>query len=759
MVESSKILTVSYGTFSCTLEGFDDSFSTMKAIAEYFRDLAAGDRYFGAEPPTPDTEMLTRIAEREISRRVEARTSDAGIVLRASDPAPQALADTDTRPAMPPAQQPPAEAPVAQSQPKAERHPDSESVADKLKRIRSVVGSRADTAFVEDLEERETPSAPAPTADDTASLADDDAPVAANPDAAASVAHDDAATTDKADTAEETVTIPEAYAAAEDDIDDETDAQIKEVLRNLERAGLRPPETPAVEDQAAVVETATARVAAQIAQDAPQQDIATPAPKSEQPAETQATAKPALAVKAEPAAAAQPAKPEPKADTAQAAAPAADRAEQEADEAAAIIQSLIAQTREASTAEQPQTAKAAPDAAPAKSDDDSQTEAPADPVEAPTAPRRGRILRVTRRPRPEAASAADAPQDDAAAEPAKTGPVSTPVQDARARLAEMRRDMNPEPREIAADQKDAPTDAPLESSLSPEDEADLQRDLAAAEAAAEAELSSVSQDEDGDDFDGDDTEETAETDAAVDDAETDSGKPEVAAAAAPQATRDALPTTSEAEMSRINAQAEEELANPENSRRRDAIAHLKAAVAATEAARQLGEPRKTQDSEETDFREDLQKAVKPRRPVADESARTERPRTAPLKLVASQRVDTPADAAEKQVQPRRVAAPAAKASDTGDFAEYAQSVGANSLQDLLEAAAAYVAIVEGAEDFSRPQIMQKVQATAKEEFTREDGLRSFGTLLRQGRIEKARAGRFQISDRTRFRPEQKAANG
>ena len=422
--------------------------------------------------------------------------------------------------------------------------------------------------------------------------------------------------------------------------------------------------------------------------------------------------------------------------------------------------------------------------------EDAAADAPTDPVaEAQPSPR-GRILRVTRRPRPAGdADTSDTPAQETptamppaapvadAAPPPVTSPSSVAAMIAAAQQAKRAAAAAPvaatkavgtdapDPDDTAPTARDADAQAPREdqdrtpettsfaesvatrdgsedlpdfdrdvtgSTLSEEDEADLQRTLAALKAE--------------DDDDDDDVPSVVTSAAPV----ADHG---------PKSRRDPLPDTSEAEMSRIMSQANEELADPEASRRRDAIAHLKAAVAATEAARQLGDTGVDVAMTEDAFRDDLEQVVRPRRAPRSETT-TDRTRPAPLKLVASQRIDLEHDATPaRTVQPRRVATEPVAADDAGNFAEFAESMGASSLQDLLEAAAAYTAYVEGSEDFSRPHIMQKVRQTVTEDFSREDGLRSFGTLLRQGRIERARNGRFTVSDQNRFKPDAMAAGG
>lgn len=655
MVGSSKILTVSYGTFACTLEGFDDSFDTMKAIAEYFRDLAADDRYFGAEPPTPDAEMLARIAENEIARRVEARMESSGIVLRAA-----ALAASENRAAEPVAEEPQAVAPsVAPVMPPPVETPEvvegvapqpapapamSESVAAKLQRIRAVVGksSTGESDYIEDIHASEP----------------------------------------------------------------EEDFDLGSVIDATE-------EVPA---QVAPMDVSIAET--EVTFDEPEDTIGEDAPAAE--------------------------------PVAQQSAPVADVASPQ--EAAPLRRTRVIRLKrsEFDRALNNGTIEAVAD----KADEDVVAAAlAATPTEEP-------VEEVQDWADDTTANDYDETYDDADI-------VEVSIM---AKLAAAEVEAN----EAEANQFDLASldgaddiDFDADSSLSDEEEADLLRELSAL-------------DDDEDDFDADEIE--SQNAFVMEDDYEDEDEEPVADARADQRARALLDREPEADardMSRILDRTDEQLRAPETDLRRRTLSHLKAAVAATEAARRMGEPVKSKEDEETDFRSDLSAVVRPTRPTAggvlprraergDDQPRTERPRPAPLKLVAAQRVDlAPEEAAPARpvapVRPRRVATESVSTIDARDaesFADYVEEMGAHSLPDLLEAAAAYTSFVEGHEEFSRPHVMKKVREVLQDDdFNREDGLRVFGMLLREGRISKVRNGRFQVAEGTRFRPEPRAARG
>ncbi|MFT5270021.1 MAG: hypothetical protein ACI9ND_000239 [Yoonia sp.] len=732
MAGSTKILTVSYGTFSCTLEGFDDSFHSMKAIAEYFRDLAQDDRYFGAEPPVPDAEMLARIAEREISRRVEAKIDGKGIRLRAqmSDEATTANG-TNASVAMPPKVEAPTAAdspsslmpaaplmPSAFQEPTADpeieapvtfsaqppNHPDAESVAAKLQRIRAVVGKPSapeteayeDTSFTDDETSQE--SIETKEVDLTAEV--EDATVAVE------------ITDEFIFASEETHAASEEYIVEQSVVADTVSTDIAPMANEAVADDALAAETIADTDDQVAEEIAVVEAIDEVSEIAIIKAVAAEAVAVTIHADVETTAADAPS------------------DVADLDVPVAAETAPIEGQKLPPARARIVRLRKDKPA-QVITAPIAEDETPDDTKQVAQRVAAALTVDVP-------VVEDPNFETPELVVAV--------AETSSEGVAKVEVEDADAAVFEAPAPVaheEPAQQTPKLDEIRAAVAAAIPAgNLSDEDEDDLLRELAAvAEDVVTIE---------------DVEPETAEI-VVEEIAEAPAATPDVVESPV-RSGREILPAADDAAVSRIMTQTDEALNEPTGSRRRNAIAQLKAAVAATEAARQLGDTSADNAQAQEPFRDDLEQAVRPHRPESpvENQLRSERPRSAPLKLVASQRVDEDEPAAA-EVQPRRVATQPIDTAEGNGFAQFAAQMGATELPDLLEAAAAYTSFVEGVEAFSRPQIMKKVQLTTEEGFSREDGLRSFGTLLRQGRISKVRNGRFQISEQTRFRPDARSA--
>ena len=730
MMNNNKILTVSYGTFSCTLEGFDDSFGTMKAIAEYFRDLAADDRYFGAEPPQPDAEMLARIAQKEVSRRVEAREKEGRIVLSAHEATPSSapVADQAAAAIAAPIAQPetapaPQEAPAAKFAPQedvAEHAPadvanlDNDEVSDSVREGQEVAASEAvETPPVADTSHQEA-IAVAPAEDYEAAapaaeiIADATTEHSAEeffstPVNAPHVEEEDAMAADLSEAPQIDIPVAEAVETAPRSRVQSLADKLKRIRAVVSSAEVKSNDDAQefdVED-AAPAQNADAFMADFMAADADE---------DEEDNQTEDDILAAAAADIHSAFAADDAF--------------EDDSQDDDSVAAAVADALLAPDADTDT----ENSVEVTDAEVATEDDADVVADDADVVAKSSATANEMELvetfdaddltvihgTTTAEDEPEDIDDAldnlfgKSDMDDAVevGDDENTSSATAP----RARVMKVKR----------ADLEAAIAEDDADIALSDADEEDLQRELNAA------------------------LEEPAEEITSKHHGLSDLPK---------------LGEGDDIDVSRLMAEADHQMQEPESLDRRKAFAHLRAAVAAKKADFSMGGMDGDEDGDEA-YRSDLAEAVKPRRPVMA-NARTERPgtaqRMAPLRLVAEQRIDVPRSQAP--VLPRRIAADAAQeAVDTGNFATFADEMGATKLPELLEAAAAYMAFVEGHDQFSRPQLMTKVRQVEMSDFSREDGLRSFGMLLRQGKIKKIKGGRFKASESIGFKPDERAAS-
>ncbi|SDG79367.1 hypothetical protein [Alloyangia pacifica] len=749
MVSSSKILTVSYGTFSCTAEGFEDPLGVVKDTTQFFRGVVREDRFFGAEPPQFDPELAAQL----LQAQVDAEAQGGRLVLRGP------LADVAT-----PA--PASVAPVVSSEP--------------------VIGPDADRGMED-------------------ALASTAARVAAEAEAEIALA------------AEQEVDLPgEDSLAAEAAFFAAEAGQGSEADYDYEEADF------AVSGRAGASLADPARAAHDLPEDEAMDSVAAKLRRIRAVVSGGAAASPALAEETgddldESAEA------EDGADTiaavsamlgALASDDSASRVEEEETEEPGLAESLIEAT-DAVDDEAPEPVEAlatspaplalTPDLAaqpePAVATPTAETPAAEATDAAPRrTPRRVRVVKVTRAAFDTAVASGQLEKVD---EPKPSSSLSAEDE------AELARELEAVKAELAAGLEDEWDEVEDLDSLSAAPGAELPVEAEAVLADLEAETAEAGN---WDDADWDDAawDESGEVDTATVAAEADEAEHETPdfddeedadfAAAfdepaeqeaaelqvdeledaisrmATEDVRKAVKLSSPARVmlteqsvkdndaSRILDETNTQMEEPEGNRRRSAIAHLRAAVAATRADRLLGR-KKDAEAQAQPYREDLADVVRPRRPSA--TTRSERPveeapqRPAPLKLVAEQRVDESVEQVPAApLRPRRVTladVDGPEGEGQGGFADYAESVGAHDLPELLEAAASYLSYVEGCEQFSRPQLMTKVRQVEGQDSSREDRLRSFGQLLRDGKIEKTGGGRFTVSDRISFKPSARAA--
>ena len=645
---SSKVLTVSYGTFSCTLEGFENSFDMMKTVAEYFRDLAAEDRFFGAEPPKLDAEILGILEQRGKQLGINTRQSgDTSIVLTPSQSYDEETSEEASAPATDPTT--PFSTPAL-------------PIDERLDRIKAAtIADTVPAVYTEDEHANDVAADHGETAEETSAGADIAAP------------------------SEET-----------DDLVDELPTIVDHIEFEDEPENITPDEDVVGQPEvSAEDETQETAVVEEIVVH-PEID---PAPITDEAIEEDAdkVAEHHHAI-------------------GNAEAPEESPVETTTEET--LIDPHDGDDGAETTAEEIEDEEPAVSEMVSEADDDGE-ETAADTVFADDALEMDEF---------EAALTQDLMETDDEVE----GRVAqdTAADDSSNEFDDTDED---EP-EVAEDRVPLRLEQPVEEERIP-----LRKPRVHVINVSPAPAAEQTEEEKTDNVMNDDD---APQPVAV-------RRPTRPVAKSRRETSEPVDT---ADVSRLMDETDQQMAKPESNRRRNALAHLRAAVAATIADKSLGKDDK--DSTEA-YRNDLAKAVRPRRPEPSGARKS-----APLRLVAEQRIDEPAAEAPEIAVPAPAPTPdvavndthatqaePVKSSDFADFGQFAAHVGAHSLEAKLEAAATYLSQIRGIDQFSRPQLLRTVKLSGTEDdFSREESLQHFAHMLRTGKLARKEDGLFEVTD-------------
>ena len=127
-------------------------------------------------------------------------------------------------------------------------------------------------------------------------------------------------------------------------------------------------------------------------------------------------------------------------------------------------------------------------------------------------------------------------------------------------------------------------------------------------------------------------------------------------------------------------------------------------------------------------------------------AESEPAEAAPLLLSLSNKVSPEPVVEESEIAPSP-AIDMQKDDPRTDLRRFAASAGAVSMTELLEASAAYATLVNGRPSFSRMEVLDLLDNFSDDEgFSQEARIKTFGSLLRGGRIQPVENGEYEMSD-------------